>query len=561
MTDLTLVNANVLTMDPDPSARPRASTVAIAGGRIEALDASTGVPAGSGRVVDLRGATVLPGFHDAHNHMVGFGMSLAEVDLRSSAVGSLDELYAAIARRAETTAPGDWVIGAGYDQNKLGAHPNRDALDRAAPGRRVWLRHTSGHMCVVNSPVLAALGLDAAATEYPGGRVATDSGGRPTGLLEERAQLLVGSLVYPYPLAELTQAISRAAEQYLKEGVTSCTEAGIAGGWVAHSPAELAAYQAARDAGELRVRVELMPAAEVLHALGAHAGDGLVAGLDLGIKTGFGDDWLRLGPVKIFADGSLVGRTAALIDPYDADGPGPGNGPGNGQGRGYLQADAADLQARIIAAHRSGWQVATHAIGDLAIDVVLDAYARARQEFPRRDPRHRIEHFAVAQPRQVARAAELGVIAVPQGRFATELGDGMLAAVGPDRHGWLYRQRSLLEAGMVLPGSSDRPVVSGAPLLGIADMVNRRTSSGAPFNPGEAITAQQALYAYTRGSAYASRQEHVKGSIAPGMLADLVVLSEDPTAVSPERIADVAVLATIVDGHPRYDAGAFDGLS
>jgi predicted amidohydrolase YtcJ len=556
VTDLTLVNANVLTMDRD---RPRASTVAIARGRIEALDASSGVPAGSGRVVDLRGATVLPGFHDAHNHMVGFGMSLAEVDLRSSAAGSLDELYAAIARRAETTAPGDWVIGAGYDQNKLGAHPNRDALDRAAPGRRVWLRHTSGHMCVVNSPVLAALGLDAAATEFPGGRVATDSSGRPTGLLEERAQLLVGSLVYPYPLAELTRAISRAAEQYLKEGVTSCTEAGIAGGWVAHSPAELAAYQAARDSGELRVRVELMPAAEVLHALGAHDGDGLVAGLDLGIKTGFGDDWLRLGPVKIFADGSLVGRTAALIEPYDGGGAGNEDGPGNGQG--YLQADAADLQARIIAAHRSGWQVATHAIGDLAIDVVLDAYARALEAYPRRDPRHRIEHFAVVQPRQVTRAAELGVIAVPQGRFVTELGDGMLAAVGPDRQGWLYRQRSLLEAGMVLPGSSDRPVVSGAPLLGIADMVNRRTASGVPFNPGEAITAQQALYAYTRGSAYASRQEHVKGSIAPGMLADLVVLSEDPTAVSPERIAEVAVLATIVDGQCRYDAGAFDGLS
>ena len=225
-----------------------------------------------------------------------------------------------------------------------------------------------------------------------------------------------------------------------------------------------------------------MAASEVLHPLGAHAGDGLVAGLDLGIRTGFGDDWLRLGAVKIFADGSLVGRTAALIDPYAGDGPAR-------EGRGYLQADAADLQATIIAAHRSGWQVATHAIGDLAIDVVLDAYERALAEYPRRDPRHRIEHFAVVQPRQVARAAGLGVIAVPQGRFATELGDGMLAAVGPDRHGWLYRQRSLLEAGMVLPGSSDRPVVAGAPLLGIADMVNRRTASGAPFNPGEAITA------------------------------------------------------------------------
>jgi predicted amidohydrolase YtcJ len=535
VTDLVLVNASVLTMD---RARPRAAAVAVAGGRITALDE---VPAGAARVIDLHGATVLPGFGDAHNHMTGFGMSLGEVDLRSDAAGTLDELYAAIARRAEVTAPGEWVVGSGYDQNKLGGHPHRDALDRAAPGRRVWLRHTSGHMCVVNSQVLADLGVDTAGTEIPGGRVAVDDGGRPTGLLEERAQLLVGSLVYPYPLAELADAIARAAAQYLKEGVTSCTEAGIGGGWVAHSPAELAAYQLARDQGRLGVRVELMTAGEVLHPLGAHAGDNLPVGLDLGIKSGFGDDWLRLGATKIFADGSLVGRTAAMNDPYAGSG-----------GTGYLQADAADLRALILAAHRSGWQVATHAIGDRAIDVVLDAYEQALADYPRPDPRHRIEHFAVAGPRQLARAAALGVVAVPQGRFASELGDGMLDAVGPDRHGWLYRQRSLLEAGMVLPGSSDRPVVAGAPLLGIADMVNRRTSSGAPFNPDEAVTAGQALRAWTWGSAYASRQEHVKGSIAPGMLADLVVLSEDPTAVSPERIAGLEVLATIVGGELRY---------
>jgi len=540
VTDLALVNANVLTMDPD---RPRATAVGIAHGRITALDE---IPPGAAHVVDLRGATVLPGFHDAHNHMIGFGMSLGEVDISSPPIGSLDELYAAIARRAETTEPGEWVIGSGYDQNKLGGHhPDRDALDRAAPGRRVWLRHTSGHMCVVNSLVLADLGIEEAGTEIPGGRVATDSGGRPTGLLEERAQLLVGSLVYPYPLAELTDAIARAASQYLKEGVTSCTEAGIGGGWVAHSPAELAAYAAARDQGRLGVRIELMPAREALHPLGAHREDGLDAGLDLGIGTGFGDDWLRLGAVKIFADGSLVGRTAAMHDPFA----------GNGDNRGYLQADADELRAAIIAAHRSGWQVATHAIGDRAVDLALDAYDEAITRYPRRDPRHRIEHFAVVQPRQVTRAAELGVIAVPQGRFAAELGDGMLAAVGPDRHAWLYRQRSLLEAGMVLPGSSDRPVVAGAPLLGIDGMVNRRTSSGAPFNPSEAVTAEQALRAWTWGSAYASRQEHVKGSIAPGMLADLVVLSEDPTAVSPDRIAGLEVLATITGGVPRHDAG------
>ncbi len=546
MADLLLVNANVLTMDP---ARPRARAVAITGERISGVhDDPSGVAAGD--VVDLHGATLAPGFHDAHNHMGWFGLSLAEVDLSTPPVGSLEALYEAVARRAESTPEGGWVVGSGYDQNKLGAHPDRDALDRAAPGRRVWLRHTSGHMCVVNSLILADLGMDAGAVPVPGGRVDTDASGRPTGLLEETAQQLVGKLVHPYPVATLAEAIGRASEVYLREGITSCTEAGIAGGWIGHTPAELAAYQAARDAGLLRVRVELMVASDVLHPLGAHPDDGLEVGLDLGIRTGFGDDWLRIGAMKIFTDGSLVGRTAAMHDDYAGE---PGR-------RGYLQADAEDLTAAIIAAHRSGWQVAAHAIGDRAIDLTLDAYEQALARYPRADPRHRIEHFGVVRPGQLARAASLGVVAVPQGRFASEIGDGMLAAVGPDRHPWLYRQRSILEAGMTLPGSSDRPVVAGAPLLGIHDMVNRRTGSGEPFNQGEAISAEEALRAYTAGSAYASHAEHVKGSITPGKLADLVVLSEDPVTVPPERIAGIEVLATFVGGRCRFAAGVAEGL-
>jgi len=270
-------------------------------------------------------------------------------------------------------------------------------------------------------------------------------------------------------------------------------------------------------------------------------------GLDLGLRTGFGDDWLRLGPMKIFTDGSLIGRTAAMSAPYDGE-PHDGN-------HGYLQAGAAELTATIVAAHRAGWRVAAHAIGDRAIDLALDAFDTAAAKYPRPDPRHRIEHFAAARPDQVIRASKRNVVAVPQGRFATELGDGMMAAIGPRRHSWLYRQRSLLEAGLVLPGSSDRPVVAGAPLLGIHDMVSRRTASGAPFNAGEAITAAQALRAYTYGSAYASKAEHLKGSIEPGKLADFAVLSEDPTAVGSDRIAGLQVLATIVDGEIRYDAG------
>jgi hypothetical protein len=545
--DLLFVNANVLTMDP---ARPHASAVAVVGERIHALpEDPASVPAA--QVVDLHGVTVAPGFHDAHNHMVWFGLSLAEVDLRAPGVGSLDELYAAVAQRAGQAGPGDWVIGSGYDQNKIGAHPDRDTLDRVAPGRRVWLRHASGHMCVVSSPVLEDLGMASGTVpDVPGGRVVTDAAGRATGLLQERAQELVGQLVHPYPVATLAEAIGRAGAQYASEGITSVTEAGIGGGWIGHSPVELAAYQAARDQGGLAVRAELMVASDALHPLAGHADDGLELGLDLGLRTGFGDDWLRLGAMKLFSDGSLVGRTAAMRDPF-ADAPGD---------TGYLQADAAELTATIIAAHRSGWQVATHAVGDRAIDLALDAYTQAQGRYPRPDARHRIEHFAVSRPEQVARAAELGVIAVPQGRFATEIGDGMLAALGPDRHGWLYRHRSLLDAGMTLPGSSDRPVALGAPLLGMHDMVNRRTGSGALYNPAEAVTAAEALRAYTYGSAYASHQERLKGSVTPGKLADLVVLSDDPAAVSPESIAGIEVLATFAGGRCTYHGGAFAGL-
>src|SRR5580692_8060701 len=535
--DLLLVNANVLTMDPE---HPAASAVAVAGGRIVGVyDGKPDVTAKE--TIDLRGLTLIPGFHDAHNHMIGFGLSLTEGDLR---VSSQDELYARVAAKAATTPEGGWVIGSGYDQTRTGAHPHRDALDAIAPRHRVWLKHTSGHMCVVNTLVLDDLGIGEIAPDVDGGRVTTDAAGRPTGLLEERAQQLVGDLTHPYPLATLTDAVVAAGERYLAEGITSVTEAGVGGGWIGQSPVELAAYINARDQGRLHVRVELMVISDAFHPLGAHPSDGIETGIDLGLRTGFGDDWLRLGPMKIFTDGSLVGRTAAMSAPFDGD---PGNS-------GYLQADSDYLIEMIIAAHRAGWRVAAHAIGDRAIDLALDAFADAADQYPRARPRHRIEHFAAARPDQVARAAKLGVIAVGQGRFASELGDGMLAAVGAARSAWLYRQRSLLDAGLVLPGSSDRPVVSGAPLLGIHDMVNRRTASGAPFNAAEAITPAEALRAYTWGSAYASKQERAKGSISPGKLADFTVLSEDPTAVAPDRIAGLEVVATFLDGDLRYTA-------
>ena len=321
-----------------------------------------------------------------------------------------------------------------------------------------------------------------------GGDVVVGDAGRPTGLLREQAQLLMRPLTYPLPSDVLVRALAQAGERYLAEGVTSVQEAGVGGGWIGRTPVEIGAYQLAREQGALRVRTTLMVALESLHDLDSHATDLVDFGLDLGVRSGFGDDWLRIGPVKIFADGSLIGRTAAMSADYADE---PGN-------RGYFQLPVADLRQAIRRAHRAGWQVATHAIGDLAVTEVIDAYAAALAETPRADHRHRIEHCGVSRPEDVARMAELGVIPVPQGRFVNEIGDGMRSALGDERMAWCYRGRSFLDAGLPLPASSDRPVVNGAPLLGLADLVRRR-SRPAPSWPATSSSHRPRRFVPTPG--------------------------------------------------------------
>ena len=536
-------DGRLLTMDP---ARPRAGALAVLGGRIVAIGdgAELRRHLQAARVVSLHGRTVVPGFHDAHNHMPSFGLGLADVPLSSPPIESVDDILRAVKARAATLPPGAWVIGAGYDQNKLAErrHPTAAELDAVAPDHLVWLRHNSGHMCVVGGRVLDAIGMDHVPVPE-GGVVERDAAGRPTGLFQEQAQALVRALVFPYPQAELVDAIGRASEQYLREGLTSVQEAGVGGGLVARSPVELSAWQEARRQGRLGVRATLMVAAEALHDLPHAAADGDGFGLDLGIRTGLGDDWLRIGAVKVFSDGSLIGRTAAMCCDFEGE---AGN-------RGFFQMDVERLRRIITRAHRAGWQVATHAIGDRAVATVLDIYRDALAAHPRADHRHRIEHCGVCRPEDVARLAALGVIPVPQGRFIGEIGDGMLAALGPERSAWCYRQRSFLDAGLAVPGSSDRPVVQGAPLLGIHDMVNQRTSGGRPFNPAEALTPEEAIRCYTLHSARACFREADLGSLEAGKLADFTVLSADPTAIPAPEIAGIEVLATVVGGAVAHD--------
>ncbi|PRZ41545.1 hypothetical protein CLV47_10992 [Antricoccus suffuscus] len=534
--DLLVTNANILTMDDN---QPTASSVGVLGGRIVAVGPDTeGLDAR--RTVDLGGKTLVPGFHDAHNHMVGYGMALDEIDLRAPAVNSLDELYDAVAARAADTPAGSWIVGSGYDQNKLGAqHPHRDVLDRIAPDHLVWLKHTSGHMCVVNGKVLDSVDLDSVP---PGGAIVRDSSGVPTGLLQEQAQGLVRTLVFPYSQATLVDTISRASAVYATQGLVGLTEAGIGGGWVGNSTVEFAAYQAARDSGALLQRTTLMIVSDSLHPLDRNVEDGPAYGLELGIRTGLGDDRLRIGAMKVFSDGSLIGHTAAMCHDFSND---PGN-------VGFLQDEVDHMRSVITGAHLAGWQVATHAIGDKAVGTVLDIYEEVLSKYPRANHRHRIEHTGVCPPADVERIARLGVIPVPQGRFIEELGDGMADALGPERTEWCYRFKGFLDAGITVPGSSDRPVVQGAPLLGMQSMVTRRTRSGAVFGAAERVSALEALRCYTMGSAYASFREDSTGSITPGKLADFVVLAEDPTAIDPEGIGSIDVLATVIGGDTVY---------
>jgi predicted amidohydrolase YtcJ len=532
--DVRLERGRVLTMD---SARRGAHTIGIWRGRIVGLDEEVAeLPAA--RVVDLDGATVLPGFIDAHTHLAWAGLAEAAVDV--SACASVDHVLDAIGAAAPLGS--GWLEVAGYDHRSLERPLTAADLDRVAGGRLVYVQDKSGHACVVGSAVLARL--PELVPGAPG--VALDPEGRPTGGLAEGAQTAARALRLPYAIDEITAAIERSARRCLAEGVVMCAEAGIGGGLIGGSPVEAAAYQRSVDSGRLPIRVQLMAFADVLRPVDAHTSDGIPRAASLGVRTGLGDDRLSLGALKLWLDGGMMARTAALTEPYRGVG-----------GVGQLQDDPDTLTATIVDGHAAGWQLAIHAIGDRAVDLALDALAEAQRLRPRPGARHRIEHCGLARPDQLDRLAAARVIPVVQPSFLWENGDDYASIMGEDRAAWLYRGRSFLDRGLVLAGSSDRPVAIGAPLRAIQFMVERRASSGRSIGADEAIGVDEALAAYTLGAAHACHRDHMLGSLTPGKLADLVVLADDPRTVETSHIASIDVLATMVDGNLAHDTVGF----
>lgn len=510
--DLVLHNATVLTMEPG---QPEAHGVAIGGGRILAVGSSAevrGWASADTRVIDLGGKTLLPGFIDAHSHFASTGVRMRELDFW--AYDSLEKVLDAVRDATARTPPGQWILGRNWDESRWRErrYINRADLDFAAPNHPVILARVDYHMLAANSRALELI-------EIPLGTpgVVTNADGRPTGELKEQAAEHAWSSLEP-SVDAIEAGLGAVATEAHRLGITSVHDTVDA--------REVRAYLRAKTKGGLRMRVCLMPReAEAAHLLEA------------GLATGLGDEWLKLGPIKLFSDGSFGSRTAALHEPFSDEA-------GNGGMLMHGEAQFFDLVERI---HAGAFQLAIHAIGDRAIDHVLDAYASGLSRAPRREHRHRIEHFELPTEEALGRAKRFGIVASMQPNFIGQW--SLLGGMYQDRLGKERLRRNnplarVAAAGIPLAFGSDH--MPFGPLYGIHWAVN------APFED-QRLAVEEALKASTLGAAYASHEEHLKGSIAPGKLADLVVLGKDPRQL-PKEIADTGIAMTVLNGEIVFKA-------
>jgi predicted amidohydrolase YtcJ len=528
---LALVNGRVWTGN---AAQPSAAAVAIAGDRIVTVGSTEEVRgrAGSAEVVDLGGRFVVPGFIDSHIHFLEGGFRLASVQLRYAK--TREDFVARIEAFSGTVAPGTWITGGDWDHTLWGGElPRREWIDAVTGDRPVWVNRLDGHMALANTAALRAAGVADDVGDVAGGEIVRDAGGRPTGLLKDNAMDLVAAKVPPPGDAMNDRALEAAMKHVAAQGVTSVHHMGT---WD-----DLAVFERAWRAGRLTTRIQ----AAVPLATWARLRDAVAARRFA--PDGRGDTWLRVGVLKGFVDGSLGSHTAAFHEPF-ADAPAD---------RGLFVTPPADLDAWISAADKAGLDVAVHAIGDRANGTLLDIYARVSRENGPRDRRFRIEHAQHLAAADIPRFAALGVIASMQPYHAIDDGRWAERVIGPSRIQTTYAFRSLLDAGARLAFGSDWFVAPPTPLEGIYAAVTRRTLDDRHpegWVPAQKITVEEALRAYTAGGAYASFQENQLGTIAQGMLADLVVIDRDLRAIPPEQIRDAAIVRTIVGGKTVFSA-------
>jgi predicted amidohydrolase YtcJ len=532
--DLIIHNARIYTVDRN---NPRAEAIAIRGERIAFVgsnELALRLPARTTQVVDAGEATIVPGFHDAHAHFVGLGQSLQRLDLRGTA--SYEEVVDLVRQRAARAAPGEWILGRGWDQNLWPAKdwPTREPLDAVTPENPVFLTRVDGHAALVNMTAMRQAGLTRDTDDPPGGRIIRDPEGHPSGVLVDRAMPLVSAKIPPESPSRIVEQILLADRETRRLGLTTVHDAGTPWSTVEH-------YRQLIDDDRLQTRLYVM--------LRAPTGD-LAPHFRRGPLVGHANHRLTVRAVKMSADGALGSRGAALLAPYSDE---PATD-------GLLLLRPEEIYEQTVAASRAGFQTCIHAIGDRANRLALDIFERVQREVPRaKDLRLRVEHAQILHPSDIPRFGALGVIASMQSIHATSDMAWVPARIGAERaaHG-AYVWQALMQSGATIANGSDFPVEDADPMLGFHAAVTRQDAAGDPptgWMPDQRMTRDEALASFTLNAAYAAHLERELGSLEAGKLADLVVLSQDIMTVEPSAILETRVLKTIVGGRVVQDVG------
>jgi len=530
--DLVIRNAKIWTVD---KSHPNAQAVAVLGDRIVAVGSNDDVKVWQGartKVIDAAGKLLLPGFNDSHVHFVDGGLALDSVQLNDAT--SAQEFTRRITERAKLTPKGEWITGGDWDETKWNPArmPTKELIDPATPDTPVFVSRYDGHMALANSLTLRLAGITAQTPDPPGGVIVHDAQGNPTGALKDAAMDYVYKIAPPLSHDRRVKAVKRALAHAASLGVTSVQH-------MNPEYADIAVYDELLQGGELTARIYAAP---------------LITAVDdqvkIGIRHAFGGPFLRIGALKAYADGSLGSGTAYFFEPFS-------NQPDN---HGLLSDEmhpVSLMQDRMLRADAAGLQICTHAIGDQGISIILDLYSAIVKAHGETDRRFRIEHAQHMAAKDFDRFAQLRVIASMQPYHAIDDGRWAEERIGHERASRTYAFRTFVEHGVRLAFGTDWNVAPLNPMLGVYAAVTRATLDGK--NPGgwfpeQKLTVAEAIEAYTMGSAFAEFQENEKGSITPGKLADMVLLSDDIFTIDPAKIREVTTLTTIVGGKMVCDA-------
>jgi predicted amidohydrolase YtcJ len=524
--EVVLYNANIYTSNPYA---PKAQAVALANGKILAIGNNKDIlriASSSTRKIDVGGSTITPGFIDAHSHPAYSGRAhLRNVDCDLRSISAIKD---AIKDKSSITAPDNWISGFKYDDTKTsdGRYINRYDLDEVTTNHPVLITHRGGHTAYVNSKALELANIDKTTPDPSGGQIIRGDNGEPTGLLKENAVELVSHLIpNEFSDKDYQEGVKLITQMMSKSGVTSVTDA-------YGEPKDLNAYRDALSSDELSSRIYCMIAYYDIEEM-----------ISKGMKTGDGNNWVRIGGMKLTCDGSISERTARLSKSYI----------GRPDDFGIIVMDEEELYDYAIKAHKADWQIGIHANGDVGIDKSLNVFERIQKEHPRDDPRFRLEHCTVINKDLINRIKKLNAIPCPFSTYVYFHGEKMVN-YGKERLENMFAVKSFLDAGINVTQTSDYPPGPFEPMMAIQSSVTRTDMSGNVWGPSQKISVEEAIKVGTINGAYASYEEHIKGSLEAGKLADLVVLEKDPAQVDPNAIIDIKVERTMVGGKWVYES-------